>query len=44
MAPLISEAKQQLLDESDYQLEARHLQRYQENLASFEQFKIPKVD
>ncbi len=43
MAPLIAEAKQQLLDESDYQLEARHLQRYQENLENFEQFKIPKV-
>lgn len=41
--PLIAEAKQQLLDESDYEREADFLQLYQRCLGPFVQFKVPQT-
>jgi len=41
--PLIAEAKQQLLDESDYEREADFLQLYQRYLGPFVQFKVPQT-
>ncbi|MDB2355920.1 AarF/ABC1/UbiB kinase family protein [Pseudoalteromonas sp.] len=41
--PLIAEAKQQLLDEADYEREADFLKVYQRYLAPFAQFKVPQT-
>ena len=42
--PLIAEAKQQLLDESDYERERSYLDKYNRYLASSPQFKVPQSD
>jgi len=43
LQPLIDEAKQQLINEADYELEARYLTRYRACLADDENYVIPKV-
>jgi predicted unusual protein kinase regulating ubiquinone biosynthesis (AarF/ABC1/UbiB family) len=41
--PLLEIARQQLHDETDYQLEARHLQQYRQHLAGDNLFRVPEV-
>jgi len=41
--PLLEIAREQLHDETDYQLEASHLQQYRERLAGNDVFRVPEV-
>lgn len=41
--PLLDAARQQLHDEADYLLEARHLQRYRQQLGADDVFRLPEV-
>ncbi|MGB0841208.1 MAG: ABC1 kinase family protein [Pseudoalteromonas shioyasakiensis] len=43
LTELVEEAKQQLLNEADYELEAQHLKRYSDYLADHPRFKVPIV-